>query len=86
MVMEARLAENLKIASKNLSVKIAKILSSFGLPIRLPKDVSKEKLIHSMQYDKKKTSGVIRFTLPVEIGEVCVNVEVKDLDLLFKEN
>jgi len=86
MVAEARLAEYLSIAGKGLSARIAEALSALGLPIQIPKDLSKEKLIHAMRFDKKKAAGSVRFALPVEIGRVQVNVEVKDLELLFKEN
>jgi hypothetical protein len=39
-----------------------------------------------MRFDKKKAADITCFTLPVEIGRVQVNVEVKDLELLFEEN
>jgi 3-dehydroquinate synthetase len=86
MVVEARLAEYLKMASQGLSSRIADALSVLGLPTQIPKGLSKEKLIHAMQFDKKKAGGSVRFALPVQIGRVQVNVEVKDLELLFKEN
>jgi shikimate kinase/3-dehydroquinate synthase len=86
MVAEARLAEYLSIAAKGLSTRIAGALSGLGLPTQIPKDLPKGKLIRAMQFDKKKAAGLVRFALPVEIGKVQVNVEVKDLELLFKEN
>ncbi len=33
-----------------------------------------------MKLDKKKAAGVVRFALPVKIGEVKVGVEVNDLE------
>jgi len=86
MVAETKLAEYLKIAGKGLSARISEVLSGLGLPTQIPKDLSKDKLIHAMEFDKKKAAGVVRFALPVEVGKVRVNVEVKDLELLFKEN
>ena len=86
MVAETKLAEYLKIAGKGLSARISEVLSGLGLPTQIPKDLSKDKLIRAMKYDKKKAAGVVRFALPVEVGKVRVNVEVKDLELLFKEN
>ena len=86
MVVEARLAEYLKMASQGLSSRIADALSVLGLPTQIPKGLSKEKLIHAMQFDKKKAGGSVRFAFPVQIGSVQVNVEVKDLELLFKES
>jgi 3-dehydroquinate synthase len=86
MVAEAKLAEILKIAGKGLSERIAEALSALGLPIEIPENLSHEELIRAMRFDKKKAADITCFTLPVEIGRVQVNVEVKDLELLFEEN
>ena len=56
-----------------------------GLPVKVPPDLSPDEIIHTLQYDKKMNSGVIRFALPVTIGEMRVGVEVENLDLAFKE-
>ncbi|HVN15117.1 MAG TPA: 3-dehydroquinate synthase [Anaerolineales bacterium] len=86
MVAEAKLAERLTVASKGLSERIAGTLSTLGLPIRIPKELPREELIRAMRVDKKKSAGVVRFALPVELGKVRVNVEVKDLELIFEED
>jgi 3-dehydroquinate synthetase len=86
MVAEAKLAEYLHLAYEGLSTRIAEVLSRLGLPTEIPKNLSKESLIRTMQFDKKRSSGVMRFALPLEIGKVKVNAEVMDLELLFKEN
>ena len=86
MVAEARLAETLTLADRGLSERIAKALTSLGLPTKIPEDLSHEELICAMQFDKKKAAGIARFSLPVEIGRVLVGVEMQDLELLFKEN
>jgi shikimate kinase/3-dehydroquinate synthase len=86
MVSEAKLAEKLGLAGKGLSVRIADALSAIGLPTRIPEDLPNEDIIRAIRFDKKKAAGLIRFTLPVDIGRVQVNVEVKDLELLFEEN
>ena len=39
-----------------------------------------------MRMDKKKSNGVVRFALPVEIGKVRIGVEVHDLESVFEEN
>jgi 3-dehydroquinate synthetase len=86
MVAEARLAETLSLAGRGLSDRIAEVLSGLGLPAKIPEDLPHDELIRAMQFDKKKAYGITRFSLPIDIGQVQVNVEVKDLDLLFKEN
>jgi 3-dehydroquinate synthase len=84
MVAEAKLAEILHIAVNGLSERIAAALSALGLPVNIPEDLPQEELIRTMRFDKKKSGGITCFALPVEIGLVQVNVEVNDLELLFK--
>jgi 3-dehydroquinate synthase len=83
MVAEAKLAERLTIAGKGVSEKIAESLSVLNLPIHIPKELPREDLIRAMRMDKKKSNGVIRFALPVEIGRVEL-VEVDDLDMVLE--
>lgn len=80
MVAEARLAERLTIAGPGLSDAIAESLIGLGLPVEIPEDLDRAELIRAMRVDKKKAQGVIRFALPVSIGEVKVGVEIKDLE------
>jgi 3-dehydroquinate synthetase len=56
-----------------------------GLPVKVPASLSKEDIIHTMRYDKKMNSGIIRFALPVSVGEVRAGVEVENLELAFEE-
>jgi len=85
LVAEAKLAEILQIAGKGLSERISDALSALGLPVKIPQDLPQEELIRTMRFDKKKNAGITCFALPVDIGNVQVNVEVRDLELLFKE-
>ena len=85
MVAEARLAERLGIAAPGLSETIAVTLMELGLPVKVPPELPRDKIIHTMRYDKKMNSGVIRFALPVRIGEVRVGVGVEDLSLAIEE-
>jgi shikimate kinase/3-dehydroquinate synthase len=80
MVAEARLAERLTIAASGLSDAIAESLIGLNLPVEIPEDLDRAELIRAMRVDKKKAQGVIRFALPVSIGEVKVGVEIKDLE------
>jgi 3-dehydroquinate synthase len=85
LVEEARLAERLGIAGPGLSETVAVTLMELGLPVKIPANLPLDDIKNSMRYDKKMNSGVIRFTLPVKVGEVRVGVEVEDLDLAFEE-
>ena len=80
MVAEARLAERLSLADKGLSDTLARTLTGLGLPVEIPENLSRAEIIRAMSVDKKKAGGVVRFALPVKIGEVKVGVELKKLE------
>ena len=42
-------------------------------------------LLRAMQMDKKKAKGVVKFALPVKLGEVKVGVVIENLEKLLKE-
>jgi shikimate kinase/3-dehydroquinate synthase len=83
MVAEAKLAERLAVAGKGLSDAISRPLSELGLPTHIPKDLPREELIRAMRMDKKKSNGVVRFALPVEIGRVQL-IDVTDLEMVLE--
>jgi shikimate kinase / 3-dehydroquinate synthase len=84
MVAEAKLAERLTVAAKGLSGTISERLSEVGLPIRIPKELPRQELLRAMRVDKKKSNGVVRFALPVQIGKVDL-VDVADLEMALEE-
>jgi 3-dehydroquinate synthase len=84
MVAEAKLAERLTVAGKGLSEAVAETLRALKLPTQIPEDLPREEIIRAMSVDKKKSSGVVRFALPAEIGKVEL-VDVKDLEMVFEE-
>jgi 3-dehydroquinate synthetase len=84
MVAEAKLAERLKVAGKGLSDTIAEALRGLNLPIDIPDDLPHDEIIRAMSLDKKKTDGIVRFALPVEIGSVEL-VDVERLDMVLEE-
>jgi 3-dehydroquinate synthetase len=83
MVVEARLAEKMRLAQPGLSSEIAETLSRLGLPKRIPTDLSRQAILEAMKLDKKRANGKVLFALPIRIGEVRpgieANVEAEDL-------
>jgi shikimate kinase / 3-dehydroquinate synthase len=83
MVSEAKLAEQLNLASKGLSDRISHVLTALGLPVQIPANLPREEVLRAMRVDKKKNAASIRFALPVEVGEVEL-VDVTDLELVLE--
>ena len=79
MVAEARLAEEMGVAKSGLEKKITSSLRGLGLPTEIPPGLDEKRIQHALQRDKKKSGGVVRFALPVQVGEVRVGVEVRNL-------
>ena len=79
LVTEARYAERIGKAKKGLADEIAHVLSTVGLPVQIPNELSSEEIVRAMKVDKKKNAQVIRFALPVQIGKVEL-VDVTDLE------
>jgi 3-dehydroquinate synthetase len=86
MVAEARFAERLAIAKKGVAKELADSLTGLGLPVEIPKELPLPEIITVMKEDKKKNAGIIRFSLPVEIGEIKVGIEVEDLYSVLEES
>jgi shikimate kinase/3-dehydroquinate synthase len=83
MVVEAKYAERIGVATKGLADTIAHVLSVLGLPIHIPENMPREEIIRAMRVDKKKNTSVIRFAFPVEIGKVEL-VDVADLESVLE--
>jgi len=84
MVAEAKYAARVGLAGDGLVEAIEKSLSALGLPIHIPEEMPREEIMRAMRVDKKKSSKVIRFALPVEIGKVEL-VDVTDLESVLEE-
>ena len=81
MVYETRLSEKIGIARAGLANEISSVLRGLGLPVDIPASMDRSQLINDMQYDKKKKHGLLKFALPVDIGEVKTGVAVSMEDM-----
>src|SRR5690606_8982817 len=80
---EAQYAAWVGLATRGLVEAIESTLEALGLPIHIPEEMPREKIIQSMRVDKKKNAKAIRFALPVEIGKVEL-VNVDDLESVLE--
>jgi len=85
MIAAARLAEKLHIANRGVTDQIKATLFSLGLPTGIPRDLEAQRILQAMAFDKKKSDGLVRFVLPVRIGEVRWGIAVNDIVNLISE-
>ena len=76
MVAEARISEELGCSNGGLEDRLRVTLSRIGLPVEIPPSLDRTRLLDTMQFDKKRHSGVLRFSLPISIGQVKSGIEV----------
>lgn len=76
LVLEARIAERMKLAHAGLADLIAGVLEGLGLPTAIPRHVDRNAVAAALQLDKKRAGGIVRFALPTRIGDVRVGVAV----------
>jgi shikimate kinase / 3-dehydroquinate synthase len=77
-VAEARLAEAIGLAKAGLAGQIRVVLERLELPTEIPADLSRERILAAMKLDKKRAAGLVRFALPVRVGEVRTGVVVEN--------
>jgi len=68
MVVEARLAEALRVAEAGTARRIAAALHHHRLPTAIPDGCTVDPLLAAMRHDKKARDGALRFALPFRIG------------------
>lgn len=76
LVAAANLSARLGHCSAELQNRIEAALESTALPIRIPADVTSQRLLKIMASDKKKQAGRLRFVLLRDIGDVFVTEKV----------
>ena len=72
LVEEAKIAVEEGLAAKSWPKELAKVLSAEGLPVKLPKGITRAKLLEAARNDKKNHHGFAVFALPCGWGNVKV--------------
>ncbi|MFZ3072145.1 MAG: 3-dehydroquinate synthase [Thermodesulfobacteriota bacterium] len=80
MVMAARLSHVLGLASKDIAIRLEKLLKRFSLPVK-PPGFSPYEYVEAMKLDKKVKAGNIRFVLVEDLGRVIMR-EVPEKKLI----
>ena len=82
MVAAARLAERLGVGTPGVAGEIQGALQGLGLPVEIPADLDRGRILQAMGVDKKKQGGRVRFVLPVRVGEVRTGFVIDDMGWL----
>lgn len=56
--------------------RVVALLQKFGLPVQLPKDFPREKILDALKFDKKFVRGEIRFVVTSAIGSANLSSDV----------
>ncbi|HEX6797167.1 MAG TPA: 3-dehydroquinate synthase [Ktedonobacterales bacterium] len=78
MAAEARLAQRMGLCDAALVARQDALLARFGLPIRLPPELSAEALMRAALWDKKVRGGRVRWALPIGLGRSEIVDDVPD--------
>ena len=87
MVLAAKFSAELGYAKTDDTVRLEKLLHTFGLPTKMPVGLNAAHILEKMRIDKKATTGEIRLILWRGIGKAFVEKEVPSQELLsFLQN
>ena len=76
MLAEAEIAVRLELAPASLPDLIREALLNLGLPVEIPAGLNLDEVMTVLQRDKKRAGGVVRFALPLDVGQVQHGIEV----------
>ena len=77
-IAEALLAEHLGLAHPGLASEFKKVFGGLGLLTKIPGDIDRNAIVQAMKHDKKRANRLVRFALPINIGEVRVGIVAPD--------
>ena len=86
MVCAARLSRALGVCAAGVPERVENLLWRLGLPVRVPRGISRTRIARAMAYDKKKRRGRLRVVLTRKIGDVTVRDGVSAAAILRAAN
>lgn len=82
LAVEGRLSQWLGLAEDGLVERLGAVLKGLQLPVEIPQELDRKRLVAAMRLDKKRVAGKIRFSLPVRVGEVKAGIEIDEADVM----
>jgi 3-dehydroquinate synthase len=71
MVLEATLAERMRVAERGTAEAIERVVSRVGLPTRVPTSLADDRILAATKLDKKARGGAVEYALPSRIGAMA---------------
>jgi 3-dehydroquinate synthase len=82
MVVAAQLSETRRLCQPGAAARIAGLLDRFGLPVRIPEDISVPGLARALELDKKALASGIRLILLRGIGDAVVDADSSEAEIV----
>lgn len=82
MVAASRMAERMGLFGTRERERVEKIISRAGLPTEIPPEINTPELVRCFYSDKKVMSENLTFVLPVKIGQVIIDRNLAEENLL----
>ena len=82
MVAAAELAGLKGILAADEKLRIEKLISDFGLPVKIPGELDRQEITNYLKTDKKTVGGRVFFVLPTTIGKVIITDAVEENHIL----
>lgn len=76
MTAAARIAQKIGALKEKDAQRIEALIKKAGLPVRISKKISINRIMKAQRYDKKMIRGVNRFILPAGIGRVRIHENI----------
>jgi shikimate kinase/3-dehydroquinate synthase len=86
LVCAAHLSARRKLCTGDLPLRVERVLSGLGLPVRIPSQMQTGAILEAMKTDKKRLDQRQRFILPRAVGDVAVvdDVTRDELDMTIE--
>jgi 3-dehydroquinate synthase len=80
MLLALKASQNVGILAEDYTESLIQILSELNLPTKIPNELENDKILNTLNQDKKKSGNCFSFILPQKLGEV-VNYKVPESEI-----
>lgn len=85
MMIESQIARQIGLVDSGFLEELHETLTKLALPTKAPNGIDTYDIINAMSTDKKTQNGNIRFSLPVNVGQIEYGIVIDDLTETLSE-